>query len=90
MFALSVKHVRMKFQYINNKAFALELIPKLIELGYKLVENYTTGGDNDKLIIDTDAKTFAWFEQGFSPYADDLSYFKDKSLSDLFSMRYKN
>ena len=50
----------------------------------------TTGGDDDFIIIDINARQFAWFENGFSPTISELCRYRDKRLSELFGMRHSN
>ena len=78
----------MKFQAVHNKTLIGELLPKLHELGYKKVHNHTTGGDDDFIIIDCNAKRYAFFENGFGPSISCLFLYENKILKDLFGMRW--
>ena len=54
-----------------------EAINQLIKLGYKEMPT-CNGGDDDRLIIDTKLKQFAWWENGFSPFGWDWEHFDRK------------
>lgn len=77
----------MKFYKLEGN-FLNILLPKLHELGFKQIENHSTGGDNDFIIVDSETKQYAYFENGYKPYYEELPFYNDKELKDLMSMRY--
>ena len=73
----------------DKEGFFFEVIRKALEAnGYKYVANPYTGGDNDRVIVDTVAKQWAFFERGTAPHYEDLPFMDSKSLADL--IRYKH
>lgn len=73
-------------EIIKDKEFARQVIGLLVVLKYRLVPNPGTGGDNDYIIIDTENKEYAWFENGYGPGYGNLFMYQDKRLKDLIRM----
>lgn len=73
----------MKKQILINKDFINQILPLLLNLGYKEIINRFTGGDDDFIIIDITSKEFAWFENGDLPINDMEMYFSDKTITGL-------